>query len=508
MDNEQTTVPVDKLGFVYISASASLKSKQKQIPKTEGGLLFQNSPFPNPRVVGVGVTRITRKSKQSTLDRRHCGLSVLRKLFTKTKITALETLQLMFKTLILDNGSYEIKVGNSKTSVDELSRVQNSISKTKDKRLLIGNQVHSVNDISGIVFKRPIEKGHLTSWEAEKMIWDYCFTCEDFKLDVDPTEHDLIMSETPFMLPQLSQNTDQIVFEEYGFQSLFKAPIGSFVPWNYEKNEGLYQPELKNDISTVQNYADYQLVVDSGFNATWVIPIIKGMVFWHGVRKFEIAGRFLSGVLREKISFRHYNVTDETILVNNIKESSCFVTMDYNKSLREMKTHPKENVVEYVLPDFNTTTHGYVLTPELKAKYKPQDQQILKLYDERFSVPETLFHPEIVEIMNKPGIVETIVDSINSVPELIRPLLVSNIAVIGGNFNLKHLEERLLAELKIVLPVDWDVRICKPSNPSTYGWECAQKFSENAKYNSVKVTRQDYEEHGLQWVQKRFGFQV
>jgi actin-related protein 6 len=414
----------------------------------------------------------------------------------------------MPKTLIIDNGSYEIKVGTSTTPIESLPRVQNSISRTRDKRLLIGNQVNTANDISGMIFKRPFEKGHLISWETEKLLWEYCFNCEDFKLNIDSTEHDLIMTETPFMLPQLSQNSDQIVFEEFQFQSLYKAPTGSFLPWNFQKNEDLYEPKVKNDISTVKDFADYQLVIDSGFNATWVIPVVKGMVHWSGVRKLEIGGRFLSGVMREKVSFRHYNVTDETILVNNIKESSCFVTMDYNRSLRNIKKHAKENVIEYVLPDFNTTTHGYVLTPELRAKYKPQEQQILKLYDERFSVPETIFHPEIVEVMNKPGIVETIVDSIYSVPEIIRPLLVSNIAVIGGNFNLENFERRLLAELKIVLPVEWEVRIAKPQNPSTYGWECAQLFSQNDRYRDVKVTRAEYDEHGPQWVQRRFGFQV
>lgn len=452
------------------------------------------------------VTRITDRGSQHFL---RSALNVC-EIFEQLKVClqAPDTQMTMFKTLIIDNGSYEIKVGTSETDIDSLTRVQNSISRTKDKRLLIGNQINTVNDISGVIFKRPIEKGQLTSWETEKLLWDYCFNCEDFKLNVDPTDHDLIMSETPFMLPALSQNSDQIIFEEFGFQSLYKAPTGSFVPWYFKETESLYEPKLENDISGLKDFADYQLVIDSGFNATWVIPIVKGMIFWQGVRKLEIGGRFLSGVMREKVSFRHYNVTDETILVNNIKENSCYVTMDYNESLRKMKTRAKDNVIEYVLPDFNTTTHGYVLTPELRAKYKPQDQQILKLYDERFSVPETIFHPEIVDVMNKPGIVETIIDSIYSVPELIRPLLASNIALIGGNFNLENFEKRLLAELKIVLPVEWEVRIAKPENPSTYGWQCAQVFSQNEKYREARVSRADYDEHGPQWVQKRFGFQV
>lgn len=413
-------------------------------------------------------------------------------------------------TLILDNGSYNIKIGFNTSDSSEIKKVQNTICKTKDKRHLISNQIHSVNDISGITFKRPIEKGNLVSWEVERQIWDYAFGSRDVDLNVDPTETHLILGETPFTLPQLSTNTDQIVFEEYGFQSLYKNPMASFVPWNYEKNETLYEPKLENDISGLKNYADFQLVIDSGFNATWIIPIIKGVVHWRSVRKFEIGGRFLSGVLREYVSFRHYNVTDETILVNNIKEKSCFVSLDYNESLKKIKQnkHDRDHIIEYVLPDFNTTTQGYVLTPELKQKYKPQEQQILKLYDERFSVPETIFHPEIVNINNKPGLVETIVDCIFTLPELIRPLIVSNIVVMGGNFEMENFEKRLLNELKIVLPVEWDVRIARPPNPTTYGWESAKTFSENDLYKTVRVTKQDYEEHGPRLCQQRFGFQL
>lgn len=413
-------------------------------------------------------------------------------------------------TLILDNGSYNIKIGYNTSDSSEIKRVQNTICKTKDKRHLISNQIHSVNDISGITFKRPIEKGNLVSWEVERQIWDYAFCSRDVDLNVDPSDTHLILGETPFTLPQLSTNTDQIVFEEYGFQSLYKNPMASFVPWSFEKNEKLYEPKLENDISGLRNYADFQLVIDSGFNATWIIPIIKGVVHWRSVRKFEIGGRFLSGVLREYVSFRHYNVTDETILVNNIKEKSCFVSLDYNESLKKIKQNKndQDHIIEYVLPDFNTTTQGYVLTPELKQKYKPQEQQILKLYDERFSVPETIFHPEIVNINNKPGLVETIVDCIFTLPELIRPLIVSNIVVIGGNFEMENFEKRLLNELKIVLPVEWDVRIAKPSNPTTYGWESAKTFSENDLYKTARVTKQDYEEHGSRLCQQRFGFQL
>ncbi|KAH3684089.1 hypothetical protein WICPIJ_004938 [Wickerhamomyces pijperi] len=421
-------------------------------------------------------------------------------------------------TIIIDNGSYEIKIGHASNGVESVKTLQNSIIRTKDKRLLISNQLSTINDISGVQFKRPIERGQLVSWEVEKMIWDYAFESTDVGLNIDTFhDKDLILSEAPFTIPQMSMNSDQVVFEEYGFNSLYKSPVGGFVPFNQQNNEKIYIPSTESvgetAVTAVEtgSYSDYQLVIDSGFNATWIIPMVKGVIYWRGVKKLDIGGRFLSGVLREQISFRHYNVTDETVLINNIKNESCFVSLDYNESLKKIKakgSNKQDHVIEYVLPDFNTTTQGYVLTPELKEKYKPQSQQILKLYDERFTAPETLFHPEIVDVFNKAGIVETIIDSINTLPEIVRPLIVANIVMIGGNCNMRGFEQRLLNELKIVLPVEWEVRIGKPSNPSTYGRECASVFSQTESYQKVKITKKDYEEHGPHWVHKRFGYSL
>lgn len=416
----------------------------------------------------------------------------------------------MSKTLILDNGSYSIKIGYSGDLDPQI--VSNAIVGTKDNRLILGKLIDKNLNISGCSFKRPYEKNQITSWEIEKLIWDYCFNCDDLKLKVDPLDTNLILTEAPLTLPKISKNTDQIVFEEYGFLSLYKNVAALFVPFSWSENERLYG---EGNVLPVTSYKDYQLVIDSGFDATYVIPIVYGNVYWEGVRKLDIGGRFLTGVLRELISFRYYDVTDEPILVNNIKEQTCFVPLNYMHLLEQLKKDKasgqkitdSSTIVEYVLPDFKTTTKGFLLTDaKRKSLTVPvADLQIMKLYDERFSVPETLFDPAISNVKHKNGLVNTIYESIYGCPELLRPLLTSNIICVGGNFNIPGFKPRLKLELKQVLPVEWDIRIGISDTPTTYSWKSANELAKNEVFDKVKITKEDYFEKGWNYLNDRFG---
>ena len=90
----------------------------------------------------------------------------------------------------------------------------------------------------------------------------------------------------------------------------------------YAKEDSVYR---KDSTGERNEYNDFQLVIDSGFNCTWVVPIVKGIPYYKAIKKLDIGGRFLNGFLKETLSFRHYNVMDETILVNNIKEKCCLL---------------------------------------------------------------------------------------------------------------------------------------------------------------------------------------
>ncbi|CCH62433.1 hypothetical protein TBLA_0H01460 [Henningerozyma blattae CBS 6284] len=434
--------------------------------------------------------------------------------------------------IVIDNGSYEIKFGVSNSRIP--FRAINAIAKDKYNTVYLSNQIKGIKDISSVNFRRPYELGQLTSWELESAIWDYCFynpeEFDGFQLE-DTSKKHLVISETCLSLPEFSRNIDHIIFEEYNYGSIYKSPVAGFIPFadltkdvisisgkaddDDDDNNAKFQEQLvTNDLNTyisseepsvtkTAEYKDFQLIIDSGFNCTWIIPVIKGIPYYKAIKKMDIGGRFLTGLLKETLSFRHYNVTDETILVNNIKEKCLFVAP---KSYAESFKLKNKTAVEYVLPDFHTTFMGYI-KDNSKTKL-PDNAQLITLKDELFSVTETIFHPEISRIL-KPGIIETIIESLSMLPEVIRPLMVNNIVCIGGNFNLPNFSKRLTSELQRQLPTDWTTHVYIPKiDAELFGWKAMAQFSDTDSYRKARITREEYMEHGVEWCTKhRFGYQ-
>jgi actin-related protein 6 len=128
-------------------------------------------------------------------------------------------------TLIIDNGAYTLKAGRvSGYTVDDAPLVvPNFIARNPLKKTYLAAQQEQCRDFSEIQFRRPVERGFVVNWEAQKEIWDRQFFDDKAPLRCDPAETRLILAEPPNALPVLQSNCDQIVFEEYGFTSYYRG---------------------------------------------------------------------------------------------------------------------------------------------------------------------------------------------------------------------------------------------------------------------------------------------
>lgn len=90
------------------------------------------------------------------------------------------------QSLVIDNGAYTIKAGFaiSAPSLDDCQLIPNSLARDRGKRVWIGAQLEKCTDFGEMTFRRPIEKGFLVNWEAEKSIWDNTFIDKGAKLAV------------------------------------------------------------------------------------------------------------------------------------------------------------------------------------------------------------------------------------------------------------------------------------------------------------------------------------
>uniref|UniRef100_A0A672HEI9 Actin-related protein 6 n=1 Tax=Salarias fasciatus TaxID=181472 RepID=A0A672HEI9_SALFA len=373
-------------------------------------------------------------------------------------------------TLVLDNGAYTAKIGYSQEKVSVIPNCQFR-SKTSRLKTFTANQLDEIKDPSGLFYILPFQKGYLVNWDVQRKVWDHLFGKEMFKVDFADTS--IVVTEPYFNFSSIQESMTEILFEEYQFQSALRINAGSLSAHHYFHAN---PSEL------------CCLVVDSGFSFTHIAPY-----WWFSIRKL------LTNHLKEIISYRQLHVMDETHVINQVKEDVCYVSQQFYKDMEIAQLKGEENTVmrDYVLPDFSSIKKGFCKPREemlFSGKYKT-GEQILRLANERFAVPEMLFHPSDIGIQEM-GIHEAAVDAVQALPEDMQPHFYRNVVLTGGNALFPGFRERLEAELRALVPAHLPVSVLLPSNPVCYSWEGGKLLAHSPDYEEMVVTRDDYEENG------------
>jgi actin-related protein 6 len=241
----------------------------------------------------------------------------------------------------------------------------------------------------------------------------------------------------------LVDTTMEVVFEELGYASYAAAASPSLASYNPICRRSSANPCL--------------LVIESGFSFSHSVPIMDHRIIKSGVRRVDVGGKLITNYLRELISYRQWNMMDETHLVSLIKEKVCFVSDDFLSDLR--RTDLK---LQYVLPDYVHHTEGYVRgssdDPHLmdaagnKAVKHSGEEQVLTLKNERFSAPEVLFRPTDIGL-SQAGLAEACLQGLNALDnDVVSAALLGNIAFCGGNAAIPGACERLSHELQSLAP--------------------------------------------------------
>lgn len=119
---------------------------------------------------------------------------------------------------------YAAEYSSEEEALSACASIPNALVRTRDNRIVIGAQLTTnVSDWNEAMFRRPVEKGYIVNWEAQKEIWEQTFfeekaTARNKQLRIPaPEETTLVLTEAPNALPVLQRNTDEMVMEEWGF---------------------------------------------------------------------------------------------------------------------------------------------------------------------------------------------------------------------------------------------------------------------------------------------------
>lgn len=165
--------------------------------------------------------------------------------------------------------------------------------------------------------------------------------------------------------------------------------------------------------------------------------------------------------------------------VESIKEQHCFVSLDFDATLKESQeeNYKNENIT---MPDGSE----------------------INLNQQLFTVPEALFQPNKIEkdIM---GIHEAAYQSILKCDNDIREELYNNILFSGGNTLFKGIGKRLYKELSALAPSTMKIKIKTPQERKYSPWIGGRILSTMQGFKSVWITKLEYEESGKQIIHKK-----
>ena len=280
-------------------------------------------------------------------------------------------------SLVLDNGAFSIKFGNAMEEKPDL--IPNAVFKSKSERrkVFVGKEVDDCTVLSGLYYMLPFQKGYLVNWDVQRQIWDHVFT----KSNVDYGSNVLWLTEPVFNFTSIRESELEVFLEEYGFSGLACITAPTCSAHHYSKTHST---------------APCSLVIDVGYSFTHIVPFYQNRCIVEGICRIDVGGKLLTNYLKEIVSYRQLQVLDETFVMNQVKEDVCFVSSDLYSDMDTCKQCGSANTisVDYVLPDYTNCRRGYIR----QEKGTDKNEQALRLSNERFTVPELLFHPADIGI--------------------------------------------------------------------------------------------------------------
>ena len=77
------------------------------------------------------------------------------------------------------------------------------------------------------------------------------------------------------------------------------------------------------------------MVIDSGYSHTTVTPVLQGRPLQSAIKRLDVGGKVLTNYLTRLISLRHFDMRNDTYIVNEMKELSCYVSADFKADLEK-----------------------------------------------------------------------------------------------------------------------------------------------------------------------------
>lgn len=273
----------------------------------------------------------------------------------------------------------------------------------------------------------------IQNWELMEKYWHR--SVYDY-LNVEPQNHNVVLTEPPMNTPENREQMAEIWFETFDVKGLYigvQAVLALYagVYAKQEGNAGIQSADLTGT------------VVDSGDGVTHVIPVFHGVPISGSIKHIPIAGRNITEFVLEHLRARKEPIPNKEYkeVARDIKEKYGYCSPDILKEFSKFDAKEQGKDGSWGFTKKGVKTINYT-TPVLKKQIK------LDLGYEMFLGPEVFFHPEFVNKDYRESIDEVVDHSIMMSPIDTRVGLYNNIILSGGSTQFKNFDKRLEQEVR------------------------------------------------------------
>jgi len=316
------------------------------------------------------------------------------------------------KIIVCDNGTGFVKCGYGGSNFPAhifpslvgrpILRSTAKIGNIELKDLMIGDEASELRSMLEVSY--PMENGIVRNWDDMVSLYNYTFGQE--KLNIDPKNCKLLLTEPPMNPTKNREKMAEVMFEQFQFHGLYIAIQAVLT---------LYAQGLQTGV-----------VVDSGDGVTHICPVFDGFALPHLTRRLDIAGRDITRYLIKLLLLRGYafNHSADFETVRLMKEKLCYVGYDIEQE-QKLALETTVLVEQYTLPD----------------------GRVIRVGGERFGAPEALFQPHLINVEGI-GIAELLFNTIQAADIDTRPEFYKHIVLSGGSTMYPGLPSRLEREMK------------------------------------------------------------
>ena len=324
---------------------------------------------------------------------------------------------------------------------------------------------------------QPVRAGVVTNWHDMERLWSHVIYKE---LRIAPENFCFVISESTKNSEKDKERTLEMLMETFNAHSMYLGSTAVLALYSYGSTTGV--------------------VLDSGLDRTNVVPVHEGYPLSRHMTTSKIAGDALTSHLCSLLNAKGYGFSTRTeqALVNQVKESLCFV--------RDAAAGPGEEAA--------------MAGAAADEGFQLPDGQHIPMEDERFACTEVLFNHGLLGAQHVPktkvfdetgaeyqptinkGVSWMVYASINNCEQSLRRDLFNNVVLAGGSTLFPGMRLRIQQEVtqlykdmhpgEGLIPISIHEMACRQHAT----WLGGCMLSQIAMFPHLTVTRDEYHEHG------------